>query len=456
MGGGLLAGLSNIDAARYAFLLATPIIGAAAVLKLPDLLGHDGNGVRGQALVASLCSAVTAYLAVRFLMRFFETNRLTPFAVFCLDRGLRLLRLFRFVISGISESGNFGGDRLGTIRRARRSAAAPPGSPPRSPPSGRARASRSRPRARSSPATRRRRRAGSRRRSATTTRPSSTPRTSGARSHETADRRLVEVLTGEAPSAIHWLEELGVEFTREQRRLPARALRRRARASGCCRSATAPGTRSPTALRDARRGGRRRRRSRTRRCRRSSRATAAGARAAATQRARGGHGRPRRRRPLLRGGRGARRALDEPSGRDRRGDAASRSTSAPRRATSTRSSTTRTAAPGRRTCRATRSPRRRAPTAPCSLNADGEEFTDSLGPRDVVSQAIVDEVEKGKGVDDARRAPGGLPRHDADRARPTPRSRSRTCSAATAPPASTRSPSRSSPTRCSTTRTAAS
>src|SRR4051794_41918064 len=34
-------------------------------------------------------------------------------------------------------------------------------------------------------------------------------------SHETADRKLVEILTGEAPSAIHWLEELGVEFTRE-------------------------------------------------------------------------------------------------------------------------------------------------------------------------------------------------------------------------------------------------
>src|SRR5213596_3875348 len=34
-------------------------------------------------------------------------------------------------------------------------------------------------------------------------------------SHETADRRLVEVLTGEAPAAIHWLEELGVRFTRE-------------------------------------------------------------------------------------------------------------------------------------------------------------------------------------------------------------------------------------------------
>jgi len=83
MGGGLLAGLSNEDAARFAFLLATPIIGAAAVLKLPELLGHQGAGVRGQTLVGAICSAVTAYLAVRFLMRFFETNRLTPFAIYC-------------------------------------------------------------------------------------------------------------------------------------------------------------------------------------------------------------------------------------------------------------------------------------------------------------------------------------------------------------------------------------
>jgi undecaprenyl-diphosphatase len=83
MGGGLLVGLSHRDAARFAFLLATPIIGAAAVLKLPELFGHQGDGVRGQALVGSLCSAVTAYLAVRFLLRFFETNRLTPFALYC-------------------------------------------------------------------------------------------------------------------------------------------------------------------------------------------------------------------------------------------------------------------------------------------------------------------------------------------------------------------------------------
>jgi undecaprenyl-diphosphatase len=87
MGGGLLVGLSNKDAARFAFLLATPIIGAAALLKIPDLLGANGDGVRGQALVASLCAALTAYLSVRFLMRFFETNTLIPFAIYCLIAG---------------------------------------------------------------------------------------------------------------------------------------------------------------------------------------------------------------------------------------------------------------------------------------------------------------------------------------------------------------------------------
>ena len=94
MGGGLLVGLSNEDAARFAFLLATPIIGAAAALKLPELLGPSGNGVRGPALVGALCAAVTAYLSVRFLMRFFETNRLTPFAVYCFLAGLALTVYF--------------------------------------------------------------------------------------------------------------------------------------------------------------------------------------------------------------------------------------------------------------------------------------------------------------------------------------------------------------------------
>ena len=87
MGGGLLVGLSHKDAARFAFLLATPIILAAAVLKLPDLAGSQGNGVRGPALVGALCSALTAYLSVRFLMRYFETRTLIPFAVYCLCAG---------------------------------------------------------------------------------------------------------------------------------------------------------------------------------------------------------------------------------------------------------------------------------------------------------------------------------------------------------------------------------
>jgi undecaprenyl-diphosphatase len=88
MGGGLLVGLSHKDAARFAFLLATPIIGAAALLKLPELFGSAGDGVRGQALVGALCSALTAWFAVRFLMRYFETQTLTPFAVYCFVAGL--------------------------------------------------------------------------------------------------------------------------------------------------------------------------------------------------------------------------------------------------------------------------------------------------------------------------------------------------------------------------------
>jgi undecaprenyl-diphosphatase len=94
MGGGLLTGLSNEDAARYAFLLATPIIGAAGVLKLPELMGSAGDGVRGQALVGAIAAAVTTWLAVRFLLRYFETNRLSPFGVYCILAGLFSLAVF--------------------------------------------------------------------------------------------------------------------------------------------------------------------------------------------------------------------------------------------------------------------------------------------------------------------------------------------------------------------------
>jgi undecaprenyl-diphosphatase len=94
MGGGLLAGLSNEDAARYAFLLATPVIGAAGVLKLPELLGSTGNGVRGQALVGAIAAALTTWAAVKFLLRYFETNRLSPFGVYCICAGVFCLVVF--------------------------------------------------------------------------------------------------------------------------------------------------------------------------------------------------------------------------------------------------------------------------------------------------------------------------------------------------------------------------
>lgn len=94
MGGGLLTGLSNEDAARFAFLLATPIIGAAGVLKLPELLGSAGDGVRGQALVGAVAAGVTTWFAVRFLLRFFRSNRLTPFGVYCLAAGIVLAVAF--------------------------------------------------------------------------------------------------------------------------------------------------------------------------------------------------------------------------------------------------------------------------------------------------------------------------------------------------------------------------
>jgi undecaprenyl-diphosphatase len=84
---GLVRGLSHTDAARFSFLLATPIILAAGVYKLPDLFGPLGNGIRAQVLVGSIAAGIAAYASVRFLMKYFETKTLTPFAIFCLVEG---------------------------------------------------------------------------------------------------------------------------------------------------------------------------------------------------------------------------------------------------------------------------------------------------------------------------------------------------------------------------------
>jgi undecaprenyl-diphosphatase len=80
---GLWRGLSHEDAARFSFLLATPIILAAGVYKIPDLFGTLGTGIHGQVLAGSIASFVCAYLAVRYLTRYFQTRTLTPFAIYC-------------------------------------------------------------------------------------------------------------------------------------------------------------------------------------------------------------------------------------------------------------------------------------------------------------------------------------------------------------------------------------
>ncbi len=88
---GLVRGLSHEDAARFSFLLATPVILAAGVLKIPDLTGPLGAGIGGQVLAGSLCSGIGAYLSVRFLVRYFQTRTLTPFAIYCTVAGLASL-----------------------------------------------------------------------------------------------------------------------------------------------------------------------------------------------------------------------------------------------------------------------------------------------------------------------------------------------------------------------------
>jgi len=87
IGAGLLRGLSHEDSARFAFLLATPVIAAAGVLKLPELAGPEGHGILGPVLAGSLVAGVAAYVSLRFLTKYFETRTLNPFAIYCLIAG---------------------------------------------------------------------------------------------------------------------------------------------------------------------------------------------------------------------------------------------------------------------------------------------------------------------------------------------------------------------------------
>jgi undecaprenyl-diphosphatase len=91
MTAGLARGLDNSDAARFAFLLATPPILAAGVYKASDLTGPLGNGIRGAAVIAAVCAAATAVVTVHFLTRYFKTNNLIPFGIYCILFGAAMI-----------------------------------------------------------------------------------------------------------------------------------------------------------------------------------------------------------------------------------------------------------------------------------------------------------------------------------------------------------------------------
>ncbi|ATY09789.1 undecaprenyl-diphosphate phosphatase [Amycolatopsis sp. AA4] len=95
---GLRRGLDHEDAARFAWLLATPVILAAGALKMPSLFTPENKPSLGPALVGSVVAFVASYISVRFLTKYFETRTLTPFAIYCAVAGIG--SLIFFAVSG--------------------------------------------------------------------------------------------------------------------------------------------------------------------------------------------------------------------------------------------------------------------------------------------------------------------------------------------------------------------
>jgi len=98
MSAGIFRGLTHEDSARFAFMLATPAIAGAALIKVPALLGPAGDGIRGQMLAGALAAFVAGYISVRFLSRYFETRTMTPFAIYCAVAGT--VSLLWFTVGG--------------------------------------------------------------------------------------------------------------------------------------------------------------------------------------------------------------------------------------------------------------------------------------------------------------------------------------------------------------------
>jgi undecaprenyl-diphosphatase len=96
---GLGVRLTYEDAARFSFLLGTPLIGGAALLEVPQLRGQSSSTLL-LVFAGMVLSGVAAYVSTKFLMKYFETGRLLPFAFYCWGAGLVSLVLFLTIFSG--------------------------------------------------------------------------------------------------------------------------------------------------------------------------------------------------------------------------------------------------------------------------------------------------------------------------------------------------------------------
>lgn len=94
MSAGLLSKLNHSVASDFAFLLSLPVILGASIVKLPQLFTTDANQLMGQIAVGSIVSFICTYISVTFLVRWFKTRTLYPFAIYCLIFGI--LSLLRF------------------------------------------------------------------------------------------------------------------------------------------------------------------------------------------------------------------------------------------------------------------------------------------------------------------------------------------------------------------------
>ena len=94
IGGGLVAGLRHEEAARFSFLLATPVILGAGIVEVPQLFAA-GVPV-GEYVLAAVLAGIAAYASARFLLRYFRSGRLDPYGWYCIAAGLASLALLHF------------------------------------------------------------------------------------------------------------------------------------------------------------------------------------------------------------------------------------------------------------------------------------------------------------------------------------------------------------------------